>query len=132
MASRESPYNVCQHVGSAIKAAIHRTDAQIKDAINERASSTTSTCAYLTACVQDIAEVQQQLTKIGLEFGLKVDLAVTIDCLAEFRFESFPESLVLLELNVKISWVSAVHVNKWFEDRKKPRNVSISNLEVAM
>ena len=87
--------------------------------------------AYLTACVQDIAEVQQQLPKIGWEFGPKVDLAVTIDCLAEFRFKSFPESLGLLELNVQISWVSAVHVNKWFEDRKKPRNVSISNLEVA-
>ena len=105
---------------------------QTKDAITKCANSAKVHVTCLTARVQDITEVQQQLPKVEFHFGLDVDLALAIDCLAEFRFERFPELLGHLELNVKISWVSSVHVNKWFEDRKKPRNVSISNLEVAM
>jgi len=111
---------------------MRRATVQTKDAISKCANSAKVHVTCLTARVQDITEVQQQLPKVVFDVGLSVDLALAIDCLAEFRFERFPELLRPLELNVKISWVSAVHVNKWFEDRKKPRNVSISNLEVAM
>jgi len=111
---------------------MRRATVQTKDAISKCANSTKVHVTCPTARVHDITEVHQQLPKVVFDVGLNVDLALAIDCLAEFRFERFSELLRLLELNVKISWVSAVHVNKWFEDRKKPRNVSISNLEVAM
>ena len=111
---------------------MRRATVQTKHAVTKCANSAKVHVTCLTARVQDITEVQQQLPKVVFDFGLNVDLVLAINCLAEFRFESFPELLGHLEFNVKISWVSAVHVNKWFEDRKKPRNVSISNLEVAM
>ena len=111
---------------------MRRATVQTKDAISKCANTAKVHVTYPTARVQDITEVQQQLPKVEIDFRLNDDLALAIDCLAEFRFESFPELLGHLELNVKISWVSAVHVNKWFEDRKKPGNVSISNLEVAL
>ena len=53
------------------------------------------------------------------------------DCLAELRFERVPKVLSLLEFNVQMSRVLVVHMYKWFEYRKKPRNVSISKVEVV-
>ena len=132
MASREFPYSFRRHLGSVINTNMGRATVQTKHAVTKCANSAKVHVTCLTARVHDITEVQQQLPKVDFDFGLNVDLAWAIDCLAEFRFERVPELFGHSELHVKISWVSAVHVNKWFEDRKKPRNVSISNLEVAM
>ena len=131
MAPRECPYNTRRHIGSAANTQMNELLRKQKTLYANAPIQVHAHVTYVTARVQNIAKVQQKVPKIVFDFELKIEPALARNCRTKLQFKKFPELLDLLELNVQMSWVPAVHVHKRFEHCKEPRNVSISNLEVA-